>query len=117
MTAPQPGMWTLRDTTADRGRRLNDEQFPDPKAADDRTRTVAWSSRPWVILGPSGAVIAGAFDARIDLVIWDHPTFDTAAVLERARAALTGDSSDATDAALVECISVIETLTADGETR
>ncbi|MEJ9080749.1 hypothetical protein WKY82_20235 [Gordonia malaquae] len=108
------GMWTLRDATA--AGRFPDERFPDPKSADDRTRSAAWSSRAWVILSPSGTVIAAQF-GTVDQTIWDHPTFDTAAVLERARAALTGDSSDATDAALVECISVIETLTSDGETR
>lgn len=106
-------MWTLRDRSD--GARLADERFPDPKSADDRTRAVAWSGRHWVILSPSGTVMADSSDRRpspLDQVIWDHPTFDTATLLAKARAALEEDSGDTEAAMLVECIAEVERLTA-----
>ncbi|WP_336792986.1 hypothetical protein [Gordonia malaquae] len=106
-------MWTLRDKSA--GSKLTDERFPDPKSADDRTRSVIWSGRHWVILSPSGTVMADSSDRRpspLDQVIWDHPTFDTATLLAKARAALEEDSGDTEAAMLVECIAELERLTA-----
>lgn len=103
------GGWLLRDLSGRSLARLPDETFSDPKAADDRTRSAEWVSRPWVIVGPSGVVRAAAANRTAA-----PQRSEVAELLVRARAALAGDSGDADADVLVDCIDVIERMS-DGD--